>query len=222
MRNTLKKTLITHLKKHLVMSKDFYTKAEVDKLLFDQKEEILAIISKKITDKGFALETWRSGILGARWCLELLQRHLTEKNLIEKVSFDQFRKAFIGESIIDMKSSKPLVAWIGQKNLCPYFLDQLDEFSFIKRKNLDKNSNYIFGIKHAAELRVKYNRNKNKLPSNYKIIDEIINDLIRERKLQIEENIYFEESILPEIIGDDINDNLPAEFYLQYFNKDSK
>ena len=144
------------------------------------------------------------------------------KNLIEKVSFDQFRKAFIGESIIDMKSSKPLVAWIGQKNLCPYFLDQLDEFSFIKRKNLDKNSKYIFGIKHAAELRVKNNRNKNQLPSNYKIIDEIINDLIRERKLQIEENIYFEESILPEIIGDDINDNLPAEFYLQYFNKDSK
>lgn len=204
------------------MSKEYYTKSEVNKLLFDQKKEILAIISKEIMTKGFDLETWRSGILGVRWCLEFLQKHLTEKKLIEKVSFDQFRKAFIGKSIIDMKSSKPLVAWIGQKNLCPYFLDQLDEFTFIKRKNLDKNSKYIFGIKNAAELRVKYNRNKNKLPSDYKIIDEIINDLIRERRLEIEENIYFEESILPEIIGDDINDNLPVEFYLQYFNKDSK
>lgn len=204
------------------MSKEYYTKSEVNKLLFDQKKEILAIISKEIMTKGFDLETWRSGILGVRWCLEFLQKHLTEKKLIEKVSFDQFRKAFIGKSIIDMKSSKPLVAWIGQKNLCPYFLDQLDEFTFIKRKNLDKNSKYIFGIKNAAELRVKYNRNKNKLPSDYKIIDEIINDLIRERRLEIEENIYFEKSILPEIIGDDINDNLPVEFYLQYFNKDSK
>ena len=204
------------------MSKEYYTKSEVDKLLADQKEAILAIISNEIISKGFDFETWRSGVLGVRWCLELLQKHLTEKNLIKKVSYDQFRKAFIGKSIIDMKSSKPLVAWIGQKNLCPYFLDQLDEFSFIERKNLDKNSKYIFGIKNAAELRVKYNNNKNKLPSNYKIIDEIINDLIRERKLQIEENIYFEESILPKIIDDDINDNLPAEFYLQYFNKVSK
>ena len=202
MLNMPKKTLIMHLKKHLVMNKDYYTKAEVNKLLADQKEEILAIISKEIITKGFDLETWRSGRFGVRWCLELLQKHLTEKKLIEKVSYDQFKKAFIGKSIIDMKSSKPLVAWIGQKNLCPYFLDQLDDFSFIKRENLDKNSKYIFGIKNAAELRVKYKLNKNELPSNYKIINEIIYDLIAERKLQIEEDIYFEEEILPYIEND--------------------
>jgi len=211
MLNMPKKTLIMHLKKHLVMNKDYYTKAEVNKLLADQKEEILAIISKEIITKGFDLETWRSGRFGVRWCLELLQKHLTEKKLIEKVSYDQFKKAFIGKSIIDMKSSKPLVAWIGQKNLCPYFLDQLDDFSFIKRENLDKNSKYIFGIKNAAELRVKYKLNKNELPSNYKIINEIIYDLIAERKLQIEEDIYFEEEILPYIEND--YEDLPPEYY---------
>ena len=207
----LKKTLITHYKKHLIMSKEYYTKAEVNKLLADQKEEILAIISKEIITKGFDLETWRSGILGVRWCLELLQKHLTEKNLIEKVSYDQFRKVFNSRDIIDVKNTKPLVAWVGQKNLCPYFLDQLDDFSFIKRQNLDKNSKYIFGIENAAELRVKYKRNKNELPSNYEIIDEIINDLIRERKLQIEDDIYFKEEILPEIKDD--NEDYPPEYY---------
>ena len=52
MRNTLKKTLITHLKKHLVMSKDFYTKAEVDKFNsgVDEIQESFSRVEAKINE----------------------------------------------------------------------------------------------------------------------------------------------------------------------------
>ena len=181
------------------MNKEYYTKSEVDKLLDNLKEEILDIISKKTATNGFEFEAWRDGRGGFNWCAKLLQKHLTDKNLIKEVSEEQFRKAFMDKESIDVNDKKPMIEWSGQKNLCPYLLDQLDDFSFIKRENLDKNSKYIFGIKNAAQLRVKYLGNINQLPSNYKIIDEIVNDLIRERKLKIEDDIYFEKKVLPGI-----------------------
>ena len=181
------------------MSKEYYTKAEVNKLLDNIKEEILDIISKKTVTNGFEFEAWRHGRGGFYWCVNLLQKHLTDKNLIKEVSEEQFRKAFMNEENIYASDKKPMIEWSGQKNLCPYLLDQLDDFSFIKRESLDKNSKYIFGIKNAAQLRVKYLSNINQLPSNYKIIDEIVNDLVRERKLQIEDDTYFESEILPGI-----------------------
>jgi hypothetical protein len=181
------------------MSKEYYTKSEVDKLLANLKEEILDAISKKTTTNGFEFEAWRHGRGGFYWCAKLLQKHLTDKNLIEEVSEEQFRKAFMSEEKNYVSDKKPLIEWIGQKNLCPYLLDQLNDFYFIERERLDKNSKYIFGIKNAAQLRVKYLGNINQLPSNYKIIDDIVNDLVRERKLQIEDEIYFENEILPGI-----------------------
>ena len=51
MLNMQKKTLITHYKKHLIMSKDYYTKDEVNLLLAELKKEIIETISTKKSNK---------------------------------------------------------------------------------------------------------------------------------------------------------------------------
>jgi hypothetical protein len=76
MLNMPKRTLITHLKKHLVMSKDYYTKAEVNKLLEIQKEEILGKISKVIKPKGFKLNLDHVGRLAINKEIERLRDQL--------------------------------------------------------------------------------------------------------------------------------------------------
>lgn len=187
------------------MSKEYYTKAEVNKLLADQKEEILAIIPKFAKHQGFDLKIER-GIE-----IELLRKQLLINNLIEFVPFDLFAKVFSKYELENTSYTKPIVKWIGQKNLCPYLLDQLDEYYFLERDNINKKANYIFGIKNAAELRVKYNKNKDKLPTNYSIIDKIVQTLIYERKLLYEEQEYFEKFIKPDLEND--NEDYPPEYY---------
>ena len=187
------------------MSKEYYTKAEVNKLLADQKEEILAIIPKFAKHQGFDLKIERDIEI------ELLRNQLLINNLIEFVPFNLFVKVFSKYGLENTSYTKPIVKWIGQKNLCPYLLDQLDEYYFLERDNINKKANYIFGIKNAAELRVKYNKNKDKLPTNYSIIDKIVQTLIYERKLLYEEREYFEKFIKPDLEND--NEDFPPEYY---------
>ena len=206
-----KKTLITHYKKHLIMSKDYYTKAEVNKLLADQKEEILAIIPKLAKHQEFDLKIAHPGLLARNKEIERLRNQLLNNNLIEFVPSNLFAKVFSKYRLENKSYSKPIVKWIGQKNLCPYLLDQLDEYYFLERDNIDKKANYIFGIKNAAELRIKYKKNKDKLPTNYSIIDKIVQTLIDERKLLYEDQEYFEKFIKPDLEND--NEDFPPEYY---------
>lgn len=206
-----KKTLITHYKKHLIMSKDYYTKAEVNKLLADQKEEILAIIPKFAKHQEFDLKIAHPGLLARNNEIERLRNLLFNNKLIELVPSNLFAKVFSKYGLENTSYSKPIVKWIGQKNLCPYLLDQLDEYYFLKRDNIDKKANYIFGIKNAAELRIKYSKNKDKLPTNYSIIDKIVQTLIDERKLLYEDQGYFEKFIKPDLEND--NEDFPPEYY---------
>ena len=147
-----KKTLITHYKKHLIMSKDYYTKAEVNKLLADQKEEILAIIPKFAKHQEFDLKIAHPGLLARNNEIERLRNQLLINNLIEFVPFNLFVKVFSKYGLENTSYTKPIVKWIGQKNLCPYLLDQLDEYYFLERDNIDKKANYIFGIKMQQNL----------------------------------------------------------------------
>ena len=211
MLNMQKKTLIMHLKKHLVMSKDYYTKAEVDKLLANQKEEILGEISKVTKLKGFELSSEHGMRMERFKEINSLRDYLLINSLIEFVDLDLFLRVFNGKELQNASNSKPLVKWIGQKNLCPYLLDQLNEYYFLERDNIDKKANYIFGIKNAAQLRIKYKSNIKELPSNYQIIDKIINILVMQRKLLLEDQIYFEKEILPYIEND--YEDLPPEYY---------
>ena len=211
MLNMQKKTLITHYKKHLIMSKDYYTKAEVNKLLADQKEEILAIIPKFAKHQEFDLKIAHPGLLVRNNEIERLRNQLLNNNLIEFVHSNLFAKVFSKYGLENTSYSKPIVKWIGQKNLCPYLLDQLDEYYFLERDNIDKKANYIFGIKNAAELRIKYKKNKDKLPTNYSIIDKIVQTLIDERKLLYEDQEYFEKFIKPDLEND--NEDFPPEYY---------
>ena len=206
-----KKTLIMHYKKHLIMSKDYYTKAEVNKLLADQKEEILAIIPKFAKHQEFDLKIAHPGLLARNNEIERLRNQLLNNKLIEFVPSNLFAKVFSKYGLENTSYSKPIVKWIGQKNLCPYLLDQLDEYYFLKRDNIDKKANYIFGIKNAAELRIKYSKNKDKLPTNYSIIDKIVQTLIDERKLLYEDQGYFEKFIKPDLEND--NEDFPPEYY---------
>ena len=211
MLNMQKKTLITHYKKHLIMSKDYYTKAEVNKLLADQKEEILAIIPKFAKHQEFDLKIAHPGLLARNNEIERLRNQLLNNKLIEFVPSNLFAKVFSKYRLENTSYSKPIVKWIGQKNLCPYLLDQLDEYYFLERDNIDKKANYIFGIKNAAELRIKYRKNKDKLPTNYSIIDKIVQTLIDERKLLYEDQEYFEKFIKPDLEND--NEDFPPEYY---------
>ena len=193
------------------MSKDYYTKAEVNKLLADQKEEILAIIPKFAKHQEFDLKIAHPGLLARNNEIERLRNQLLNNKLIESVPSNLFAKVFSKYRLENTSYSKPIVKCIGQKNLCPYLLDQLDEYYFLKRDNIDKKANYIFGIKNAAELRIKYSKNKDKLPTNYSIIDKIVQTLIDERKLLYEDQGYFEKFIKPDLEND--NEDFPPEYY---------
>ena len=52
---------------------------------------------------------------------------------------------------------------------------------------------------------------KDKLPTNYSIIDKIVQTLIDERKLLYEDQGYFEKFIKPDLEND--NEDFPPEYY---------
>ena len=112
MRNMPRKTLITHLKKHLVMSKDYYTKAEVNKLLADQKEEILAILSKpsKKELNSFELKMYGGRIMRLQ-VIDIIFHELSNNKLIDVVSKKVFRDAFLGNDI-KKETKKSLINWL--------------------------------------------------------------------------------------------------------------
>lgn len=200
MRSTLKKTLIMHLKKYLVMSKEYYTKAEVNKLLADQKEEILAILSKPSNKElsPFELKMYGGRIIRLQ-VIDIIFHELLNNKLIDGVSKKVFRDAFLGNDI-KKETKKSLINWKGPRNLCVYLIDSLADFDLIVNKELNLKCEQIFGVKNAAQIKVKYRRNKTKLPSNYEIIDEI-----RHKIASIYNNIdqdeeYFKNEILPELI----------------------
>ncbi|MEJ6547484.1 MAG: hypothetical protein QNL73_06100 [Flavobacteriaceae bacterium] len=172
------------------MSKDYYTKAEVQKLLDELKKEIIEILSPK---KSSAKKAFKFNGLTGRIILDkrlwILHEYLTKNGLIEKVTKKEFATAFKGE--IDSDIDKVLVKWIGQKNLCPFLLDQLDEEFYIDRESIDKKAKDVFGINNAAELRIKYSYNKNGEPRNSIKIKEIMNALeIEKNNINIEEALY--------------------------------
>ena len=129
--------------------------------------------------------------------LWILYEYLTKNELIEKVTKKDFVTAFKGE--IDLDIDKVPVKWIGQKNLCPFLLDQLDEKFYIDRESIDKKAKDVFGINNAAELRIKYSYNKNGEPKNSIKIKEIMNALEIEKN-----NINKEEALYKSIILNDL------------------
>ena len=196
MHNTLRKTLIMHFKKHLAMSKDYYTKAEVQKLLDELKKEIIETLSPKKSSvkKAFKFNGLKGrAILDKR--LGILHKYLIKNGLIEPVTKKNFAAAFTER--VDLWKKEPPLKWIGEKNLCPFLLDQLDEGFYIDRENIDKKAKDVFGINNAAQLRLKYSYNKKGEPKNALKIKEIIN------ALQIEQNnIYEEEALFKSIVLD--------------------
>ena len=170
MRSTLKKTLITHLKKHLVMSKEYYTKAEVNKLLADQKEEILAILSKPSKKE---LNSFELKIYGGRitrlQVIDIIFHELSNNKLIDGVSEKVFRDAFLGYDI-KKETKKSLINWKGPRNLCVYLLDSLADFDLIVKDELNLKCEHIFGVKNAAQIKVKYRKNKTNYLETLKLL----------------------------------------------------
>ena len=199
MRNTLKKTLITHLKKHLVMSKEYYTKAEVNKLLADQKEEILAILSKpsKKELNSFELKMYGGRIMRLQ-VIDIIFHELSNNKLIDVVSKKVFRDAFLGNDI-KKETKKSLINWKGPRNLCVYLIDSLADFDLIIKDELNLKCEHIFGVKNAAQIKVKYRKNKNQLPGNFEVIDEIRNKITSLYNKIDRNKEYFRNEILPEI-----------------------
>jgi len=77
------------------MSKEYYTKAEVNKLLADQKEEILAIIPKFAKHQEFDLKIAHPGLLARNNEIERLRNLLLDNYLIEFVPSNLFAKVFM-------------------------------------------------------------------------------------------------------------------------------
>ena len=180
------------------MSKDYYTKAEVQKLLDELKKEIIETLSPKKSSvkKAFKLNGLTGRVIHDKR-LWILHKYLIKNGLIEPVTKKDFAAAFTGR--IDLWKKEPPLKWIGEKNLCPFLLDQLDEEFYIDRENLDKKAKDVFGINNAAQLRVKYSYNKKGEPKNAIIIREIIN------ALEIEKNfINEEEALFKSIVLDDL------------------
>jgi hypothetical protein len=182
------------------MSKEYYTKAEVNKLLADQKEEILAILSKpsKKELNSFELKMYGGRIMRLQ-VIDIIFHELSNNKLIDVVSKKVFRDAFLGNDI-KKETKKSLINWKGPRNLCVYLIDSLADFDLIIKEELNLKCEHIFGVKNAAQIKVKYRKNKNKLPGNYEIIDEI-----RHKITSIYNNIdqdeeYFKNEILPELI----------------------
>ena len=194
-----KKTLITHLKKHLIMSKDYYTKTEVDKLLFDQKEEILAILNKPLKKEltSFELKVYQSRFMRNE-VIDIIFHELLKNKLIEGVSGKIFRDAFLGYNI-NKEAKKSLINWKGAKNLCVYLIDSLADFDLIVKDELNLKCEHIFGVKNAAQIKVKYRKNKNQLPGNFEVIDEIRNKITSLYNKIDRNEEYFRNEILPEI-----------------------
>lgn len=182
------------------MSKDYYTRAEVQKLLDELKKEIIDTLSPKKSSvkKAFKFNGLTGRVIHDKR-LWILHEYLMKNGLIEPVTKKDFAAAFTGR--IDLWKKEPPLKWIGEKNLCPFLLDQLDEGFYIDRENIDKKAKDVFGINNAAQLRVKYSYNKNGEPKSALKIKEIIN------ALEIEQNIiYEEEAIFKRIILDQIKD----------------
>ena len=195
------------------MEKDYYTKEEVDKLLSDLKNEILA----KKQDKS-SLKKHKTILISdinildynnlARFhviqFLDFLKKQLEEKKLIEHTSSKIFLEAFRNNEIKIVE--EPIIKWIGKKNLCIYFLEELKELFNLDERYLNKKANLVFGIKNSKELKRNYQCNSTNLPRNHKIIDDII-EKCRDWSINISENIskddiYFRKHILPEIEND--------------------
>ncbi|MGC6524819.1 MAG: hypothetical protein ACON30_00895 [Flavobacteriaceae bacterium] len=195
------------------MEKDYYTKEEVDKLLSQLREDILS--SKQNSQnlkKQFSLDfshvelmddeqLGRFEIFGF---FELMKGLLEKKRLIEYTDINLFTKALRGREI--KESEGPLVKWIGQKNLCIYFLEELCDHFNLNEKTLNKKSLLVFGVKNSKELKRNYLKNSKSLPRNYKTIDLII-DKCKEWannkvKLKVEDDIYFKKYILTDIKND--------------------
>lgn len=195
------------------MEKDYYTKEEVDKLLSDLKNEILA----KKQDKS-SLKKHKTILISdinildynnlTRFhviqFLDFLKKQLEEKKLIKHTSSKIFLEAFRNNEIKTVE--EPIIKWIGKKNLCIYFLEELKELFNLDERYLNKKANLVFGIKNSKELKRNYQCNSTNLPRNHKIIDDII-EKCRDWSINISENIskddiYFRKHILPEIEND--------------------
>jgi hypothetical protein len=182
------------------MNKDYYTKSEVDKLLANQKEEILAILSKpsKKELNSFELKMY-GGRLMRLQVIDIIFHELSNNKLIDGVPKKAFRAAFLGNDI-KKETKKPLINWKGPKNLCVYLIDSLADYDLIIKEELNLKCENIFGVKNAAQIKVKYRRNKNKLPGNYEVIDEIRHKITSIYNIIDQDEEYFTNEILPELI----------------------
>lgn len=195
------------------MEKDYYTKEEVDKLLSQLREDILSNKqNSQNLKKQFSLDFSHVELMDEEQLgrfeifgfFELMKELLEKKRLIEYTDINLFTKALRGREI--KESEGPLVKWIGQKNLCIYFLEELCDHFNLNEKTLNKKSMLVFGVKNSKELKRNYLENSNSLPRNYKTIDLII-DKCKEWannkvKLKVEDDIYFKKYILTDIKND--------------------
>ena len=184
------------------MSKDYYTKAEVDKLLEIQKEEILKILNTPLENKRntFELKAYKTRFLKFE-AIDIIFHELLKNELIEEISKDKFRDAFLGHGI-NKESNNSLIKWKGAKNLCVYLLDSLEDHKLIVKDELNVKCKYVFGVKNAAQIKVKYRNNKNGLPGNYQIIDELRSKITSLYDKVDSDEDYFRNEILPEILDD--------------------
>lgn len=195
------------------MEKDYYTKEEVDKLLSQLREDILSNkqtsqnLKKKFSLDFSHVEIMDDKLLGRFEIFgffKLMKELLEKKRLIEYTDNNLFIKAFRGREI--KESEVPLIKWIGQKNLCIYFLEELCDHFNLNEKTLNKKSLLVFGVKNSKEFKRNYLKNSNALPRNHKTIDYIIykckewaENIV---KLKVEDDIYFRKYVLPDIEND--------------------
>ena len=195
------------------MEKDYYTKEEVDKLLFQLREDILSNKKSNITarkrytfniDDINLLDNTHIGRLQTLEFLSFLKNLLEKSKLINPTSSHIFFKAFRGETIND--ANAPLLEWIANKNLCIYFLEELTELFAPNEKHLNLKAELIFGVTNSKSFKRNYKNSLKGKPGKYKIIEDLVNKC-REWSMDIgekniEDDIYFRKYILPDIESD--------------------
>lgn len=177
------------------MEKEYYTKAEVDKIIKDLRSEFKNILKPSIDGVNSFFFKHRSG-----WnnrSIDLLRTLLIENNMIESVDYITFYKAFSQREI--NFSGSPIIKWINKQVLCVYLLDELDEHFLLNRDKINFKTKMIFGINNPSVLRSKYKKNFNELPRNYKIIDKIIQEVNASIRMELEDEQYIMDN--PDIFG---------------------
>ena len=93
---------------------------------------------------------------------------LEKERLIDKYEQSSWMYIFSG---LDAFLGEEQYAWIGDKNLCVYLIDELAKMNIIKKTRINSKIERFFLIKNVAQTRYSYEPRK---PDGSAVIDKLI------------------------------------------------